>query len=486
LQIQNTSAFHSSAWTIGAKFIERGAALVVYILLARYLTLEEFGIVTLALLYLEFVGSVVNSGFRDYIVTHQQPSKRLVNTCLLMVVGMSAFASLVLGLAIYTLMPEYSESSKQILYALLFYPVFITYNSIQKALIQRALLFKRLSLIRAISCAVSGVVSVYLAFEGFGAWALVVFHYLQICIDIVLMSFLVLLLPRLSFSIDEAKASLAFSVPLAISEALNYWSSRVMELFVSLYFGPAGYAVLSIARKFSKLVEQLSLSALRPVFLPFITKASDKGEAFAKYTAAISFFVIPVLIALGVYADYYVVFIFSEQWQSAVIVVQIIAFMAVAQCLMSYFTVLLVANKRSGLVLKTNLVFFSIAVMAGAFGFSLNLEEYLILQIAVFNIIALLKLLYLLKERFISRKVVMQYFVPLLAAVIVFTCSSLLAETFVIEPFSIANIDNTLMTFILSVFSSIFCFALYAAFTKLCFSSFFSSALSKITLQKSR
>lgn len=438
--------------------------------------------VTLALLYLEFITNILNSGIFDYIVTRKAIAEKMVNTCLLITTGASVAVAIVLGIVVIYLLDDYSATAKNIILAFLFYPVLIAYNSIQKALILRALLFKRLSLLRAPSVVISGIISVYLAYDGMGPWALVIYHYLQILLDIVFMSFLVLLLPTLEFSRLEAKRSISFSLPLLMSEVLNYWSSRVIELFVSLYFGPAIFAVLSVARKFSKLVEQLSLVALRSVFLSYITRAKNKGEEFAKFTAAVSFFVVPALISLGVYADHYIEFIFTEQWAPSVWVVKVIAFLALARCLMHHFNVFLIANNKSRWVLKTNIFFFAISVLSGALGFALSFEHFLILQVLVFNLIALLKLFYLLKTQLLSFTLVTKYFAPLVCSVVFFVVCSITLNHFIIAP----RAEQAPLAFSLSIGTSIICFVMYLLFTRVCFSTFFTTALSKLTLDKTR
>jgi hypothetical protein len=70
-----------------------------------------------------------------------------------------------------------------------------------------------------------------------------------------------------------------------------------MELFVSFFFGPASFAILEIARKFSRLIQQVSLSALIPICFSYGANAdvSDKGTAHTSFTANIACLVAPLL-----------------------------------------------------------------------------------------------------------------------------------------------------------------------------------------------
>lgn len=474
---KNSSVISSSSWTLGVKFIERGVSLAVYIMLARFLSVEEFGVVAFAMLFLEFITVFTSSGVKDFILTRKEISSSFIDTCTYSVIFISIAISSIFYLVMDVFFIDKSEMMKDVFKVLLFLPAISSFNIVQTALLQRSYNFKNLSLRNLISTIIAGVVSLYCAYNDYGAWALVLYQYCKVMIDTVILQILVKYRPNFHFSIQHFKECYKFSLPLLFSEIMNFWSTRMMDLFVSVIHGAASLAILNIARKFSKLVQQLSLTSLRPVVLSYASKSDNKSQSFAKFIAYVTFTIAPVLIAIGVYADSYVTPIFGAQWAPAVTIIELLSYTAIAQCLSWYFGLILIAQSKNMLLFKLNVIFTLTFFIVGLISYKLSFENYVAVQVVLINIISFYKVFFVVKKQYIEFKYFIEFILPAIFSCFIFIIFALLFREV------IANSHNlsSFITVLLVVLSSAISFLISAAVTMLFFKSFRAEIISIIS-----
>lgn len=473
------NAVNSSMWMMGLSIGEKAFSFAIYVILARLLDILEFGVVAFCVLFLDFLAILITTGVREYIVTRKDISKLLINTCFISV-SFIAIVVVTLFLQLFTLfLPEDSTPLlEQVFQVLIFLPLFSSINTVQIALLQREFEFKQLAIRSLISTVVAGSISVWFAYDGYGAWSLVIYKFGLVILDTIILFYITRFLPTLQFSFDIVKDVYRFCIPLLLSEVFNFWSSRVMQLFVSVFFGPASFALLDIAKKFSTLITQVSLTALRPVCLSFVSKAplDEKGKSHSAFSAYIAFFIAPALIAIGVYADGYVTLIFGEQWVSAIDIIEILSFAALAQCLTWYFPLLLIVNQKNKQVFILNIVFFTISIIAGLLSYKLSFLQYIAVQVGVINILTIFKIFYLWKKRFISVSNIIIFYVPVIASTVFFASISVLFKLYIFEPYR----ANSIIDLIYIAFLTIFAFSLYLGLTFVIFKRFFQGILNTL------
>ncbi|AGP85308.1 oligosaccharide flippase family protein [Alteromonas mediterranea] len=465
---KNSSVISSSSWTLGVKFIERGVSLAVYIMLARFLSVEEFGVVAFAMLFLEFITVFTSSGVKDFILTRKEISSSFIDTCTYSVVFISIAISSIFYLVMDVFFIDKSETMKDVFKVLLFLPAISSFNIVQTALLQRSYNFKNLSLRNLISTIIAGVVSLYCAYNDYGAWALVLYQYCKVMIDTVILQILVKYRPNFHFSTQHFKECYKFSLPLLFSEIMNFWSTRMMDFFVSVIHGAASLAILNIARKFSRLVQQLSLTSLRPVVLSYASKSENKSQSFAKFIAYVTFTIAPVLIAIGVYAEFYVTPIFGAQWAPAVTIIELLSYTAIAQCLSWYFGLILIAQSKNILLFKLNVIFTLTFFIVGVGSYKLSFENYVAVQVVLINIISFYKVFFVVKKKYIEFKCFMEFILPAVFSCLIFVVFALVFREV------ITNNLNSLSFITVSsvVLSSVISFLISAAVTMLFFKSF--------------
>lgn len=475
----NPSVKNSSIWMVTLSISEKAFSFFIYILLARFLDILEFGIVAFCILFIEFLTMLINTGVREYIVTRKEVSKLFINTCFFSIMGV-AVVVVAIFFQIFTLfIPEdASPLLKEVFEVLIFLPLFSSFNTIQIALLQRDFAFKQLAIRTFISTLIGGSAAATFAYFGYGAWALVINKYLIVIVNMLILLYVSRFIPSCLFSVDIFKACYKFSIPLILSEILNFVSSRIMQLFVSIFFGPASFAILDIARKFSNLIQQVSLTALRPICLSHVTKTepNKRGAVFSEFSATITFLVAPAFLLLGIYADSYVILVFGPKWDQAIQIIEILSFGAIATCLTWYFAVPLIVNNETKRILQINIVFLLISVFGGFVALYLSFPQYIMVQIAFVNLISALKLLYLLRTKKISGYDVKSQLLPVFASLCFFAFITLSIKRMIFIEIKFDNLFDLGLIVVLSVTSIV----LYFIFSFIMFRTFSKNILTSI------
>lgn len=466
----NSKALSSSFWTVGVGVVDRLIAFAIYLVLARFLGVEEFGAVAFSILFIEFIVIVINSGIKELLVSKDSVNSTLINTCFYSVMLSAFFLIILFYFSIDFIFSDKSVLTIDVLKALAFLPIISSFNIIQVALLQREFSFKSLSLRSLLSTLLSGLVGILMAMNGFGAWALVFNKYIKVIIDTIFMLSITKFIPSLKFSLVDFKMLYRFGLPLLLSEVMGFWSSRVIELFVSFYFGPVYFALVDVGRKFSKMINQVSLTPLRAVCLSYVSKSKDKGESYAKFTSAVSILIAPALIFIGVYSEHIIITLLGHKWEQSIIVCQIVSFGAVAQCLAWYFSVPLIALNKTKHIFYVNLKTFLFAAAVGLVCYRLNFEYFLIAQMFVINLNCFYKMFFLYKINVLSFSVIKRYFLP-----VVFICifSFLLSSGLLFLISDFFSTDFSVFNIMLLVFCYLITFVSYVLFGYVFFRIFF-------------
>ena len=160
------------------KLLENGGAqgvqFVIAIILARLLTPAQYGVVGIITIFITIANVVVQSGFSTALVQKQKADKVDFSS----VCYFDLFVALVMYGILYAAAPVIAsfygiaelEAIVRVLSIVLFPGAVI---SVQTAYVSRNLEFKGLFLSTLAASAASGVISIWMAANGFGVWAMV-------------------------------------------------------------------------------------------------------------------------------------------------------------------------------------------------------------------------------------------------------------------------------------------------------------------------
>jgi PST family polysaccharide transporter len=163
-----------AAWTAGASWLEQGAGALIFLVIARLVGVEEFGVAAMAFAFLFLGEFLVRDTITEAIITRPDIEPGRLEATFFALVGFS----LVVVAALFAIAPlaarAYGEPAVVgLLMAASPTVLLIAGAGVSTALLRRRLAYRTLALRSVTGVLVGGAVGVAMAANGFGTWSLV-------------------------------------------------------------------------------------------------------------------------------------------------------------------------------------------------------------------------------------------------------------------------------------------------------------------------
>ena len=372
-----SSVISSLAW----KLLERGGSslvqLLVQIVMARLLAPDQFGALAIMLVFVNLGNVIVQSGLNTALVQSPDVNSDDCSTVFWLSFGVSA----VLYAAVFAAAPAVATfygmpSIVWPLRALALVLVVNAFNSVQVAIVQRALEFRKVFNATIASVLVSGTLGIGCAFAGAGLWALVVQQLsYQLCSCAVL-ALQVRWRPRAAFKAARAGELFSFGWKLLASGLLDQGYQSLSDLVVGKQFFASSLGLVSQGKKYPQAIGSMLDGAIQPVMLSAVAHVQD-DIAYVKRLVrralkTSTYLIVPCMALFAVVAEPVVRLLLGERWLPAVPFLQMYCFIYALLPIHTSNLQALNGMGRSDLFLKLELIkkAYGIAfIMIGAFVF---------------------------------------------------------------------------------------------------------------------
>lgn len=166
---------HALKWSFASELAAKAIQPVVFIVLARLLTPEDFGVMTAAMMVIAFSQIFWEAGMGKALIQRQTDIEEAANAAF--------FINIALGFGIAGVLYLFAEPIAQtffqddrvtaVLQVMTLQVLLGALSSIQTALLQKEMGFKKLFWVRFATVSLPGLASIPLAWNGMGYWALV-------------------------------------------------------------------------------------------------------------------------------------------------------------------------------------------------------------------------------------------------------------------------------------------------------------------------
>lgn len=326
--ISNRKIFTSLIW----KFLERGGAqaiqFVVQIILARLLLPEDYGLLAIITVFIVLSNVFITSGFSTALIQKKNVDEDSYSS----VFYISLLVAIVLYVILFFFSPWlasfYDEPSLILGLRVLAITLFIgVYNSIQNAIVSRELLFKKLFLSTLIAIVISGVIGIYVAYLGYGIWALIIQQILYKLINTTILFFVIKWRPKLVFSIRKVKDLFTFGWKLLVSTLIDTMDRNLRSLVIGKIYNSSSLGFHNRGRQFPELLISSVNGTIQSVMLPVFSSEQDNKirikEMMRRSIVTSTFVIFPMMIGLAIIAEPLVLLLLTDKWLPAVPFMQI-------------------------------------------------------------------------------------------------------------------------------------------------------------------
>lgn len=351
----------SLIYKFSERFLVKGLGLFVSIVLARLLLPEEFGQIAIILVFANISQTLVQGGFNTALVQNQDTSESDYSTVFYISFGMSIVLVCILWVIAPLVDSFYGSIGITIpMRVYSFTLLFAAFNSIQVAKMQRELEFKKMMISTVIATIISGSIAIYLAYNNFGIWALVVYYFSNSVATCIAMMFVLKWRPMLAFSKERAGVLFSYGWKMMVSAILCSVYNDVRSLIIGKVFSQKDLGFYNRGQQFPDIIGNTLDNAIQSVMFPVFSRLqSNKDElrkALKKTLTLGSFIIMPAMIGLAAISEPLICILLTEKWLPCVIYMQIICIGNMTIPLTSSNLVAIKALGRSDIYMKLEFI----------------------------------------------------------------------------------------------------------------------------------
>lgn len=326
-----TKLINSLFWTFMERLAPQGVGLIISIILARLILPEEYGVIAAVTIFTSIASTFVTGGFGSALIQKKDSDDLDFSSMLVFNTGFS----LLLYAAIYLLAPylvvllNESFDYNLLIKALRILGIgilFSSFNSFYRSILVKRLLFKKVFLVSISGTVLSAIVGIYMAYRGFGVWALVAHSLLSHFVNSVMFVILSDWHPKLQFSYNRLKPLVLYGGKLMISSLLTKLYSDVSSLVIGNRYASDDLAYYRKGLNFPRLIVANIMAAINTALFPIMVTLKGKEE-FKKYVKQFNqysmFIISPMMLGLAAVSTTFVSLLLTDKWLPCVPFLQI-------------------------------------------------------------------------------------------------------------------------------------------------------------------
>lgn len=364
---------HSIGWTFSSQMSREILQFGVSIILARLLSPKDYGIVGMSGTILGFVQIFNTFGFRSALIQKQDITDSHYSTAFWMTLAMSTSLYLVTIMASPLAAQFFKEPQLvNIITVSAFGFIVTSLNTIQLAMLEKQLDFKKITIIELTMAVCNGAVAITLAITGHGVWSLVWGSIAGQSVAVPLSWYMTKWRPAFNFDRGAFKELVGFGAHLTGASFINYFARNADNLIIGRVLGASALGYYTLAYNLMLKPLQYVSSNIARVLFPALSAIRDDKErtrqAYLKVVQYISIITFPMMAGLLSLAPDLIHAVYGEKWMPTVPIFQILCLLGAIQSIGTTVGIIYVSQGRADLQFKYTMIFSPIIVSSFIIG----------------------------------------------------------------------------------------------------------------------
>jgi len=317
------------------RFLERcgaqGVTFLVSVVLARLLDPSVFGTVALVTVFTAILQVFVDSGMGNALIQKKDADDLdfssvfyfNLSACILLYVCMFFAAPLI---ASFYNMPELTPVVRVLSLTLIISGV----KNVQQAYVSRNLLFKKFFFATLGGTIGAAVIGIWMAWRGYGVWALVAQHLFNATLDTIILWVTVKWRPKRAFSLERLKGLFSYGWKLLVSALLDTGYNNLRSLIIGKLYTSADLAFFNRGKQFPNLIVTNINTSIDSVLLPTMSKEQDNKDRVRDMTRRAiktsTFIMMPLMMGLAVCAEPLIRIVLTDKWLPSAFFLRVFCF----------------------------------------------------------------------------------------------------------------------------------------------------------------
>lgn len=360
-KIGKNEIVYNSVWRFLERIIAQMVTLIVSIVLARILVPDDYGAVSVIMIFINFCNILVTHGFNSSLIQKKDADKIDFSTAFFANLFITAVLFIVLFfssplIATYFDIPIVSP----LLRVMALRIPFTAINSVQSAYVSRNLQFKKYFVATIVGTLVSGAIGIVMAYNDFGAWALVGQYLSSTIINTVVLWFVVKWRPCMCFSLQRAKIMLSYSSKILLSSLLDEVNLELSSFAIGKKYSSADLAYYNRGKQFPQIINTNVNDTITGIMFPVLSREQSDCQLvklhMRKVLKASAFIMFPLLLGMAAVSREFLLILLTDKWIEAVSYMQIFCISCLFRPINSLNIQAVKAMGYSGKYLKTTFI----------------------------------------------------------------------------------------------------------------------------------
>jgi O-antigen/teichoic acid export membrane protein len=323
-------AIASVKWSALTEVVSRAVTPITFVILARILTPQDFGIIAIAQIAISFCYLFWDAGLQKALIQTREPLEKAANVVF--------WINLALGLAIYAVLFAtapllatffVSPAACAVLRVLGLQIVIGSLSTVQEGLFLRDFNFKLLFWARLATAALPALVSIPLAYFGYGVWAIVISSLVGIFINLIILWVRSPWRPQFCFDTGIARKMTHFGSWIVVDSLIGWFISQGDAVVVGRFLGIRDLGLYRTSRNIIAVIFALTLNPIYPMLYPAFSALHGDKEAFRsvlhKTNRIIMSLTLPIGAGIMCIATPLVAVVLGEKWRGIETVLSIMS-----------------------------------------------------------------------------------------------------------------------------------------------------------------
>ncbi|MBD5374478.1 MAG: lipopolysaccharide biosynthesis protein [Bacteroides sp.] len=354
------------ARTVKWNAIDKIASMALYtltgIVLARVVPKEDFGLVGAVAVFQAFAALFVDSGFSSALVQRKKVSRLDYSSVLWFNLCVAGIIYMLLFIAAPLIADCYQGDVRLIPLSRVMFLTFILNASaiVQTNRLMKRMEVKMITIANALGLAISSVVAIWMALDGYGAWALVWQAIVNAGVKSAVLWFASGWLPLMRVSWTSLRSFFKVGSGMMGGAFLNILFRNIYAFLIGNRAGMIPLSYYSQADKWSNMGISSLSAMLTQSFLPALSDYQDNPERFASSTAKMnrftSYLLFPCVGIVVASATALFHLLFGTKWDASIILFQLLMVRGIFTVLSSVYNNYILALGRAKMIVGTELM----------------------------------------------------------------------------------------------------------------------------------
>lgn len=349
--------FKGIVWSAIDKAGVKTVSFIVSIVIARILSPSDYGVIGMILVFISIANIFINSGMSQALVQRKNRTESDMATAFYFNIVISIVCYLILYFCAPFIADFYNVTELSSILQVLGLNIIISaFATVQRANLIAQLDFKTIASVNLCAVMASGLVGIWMAYGGFGVWALVGQQMTSIGTGTVAFWLFGKWHPDARFSKSSFLALWRFGSKLLATGLTATIINEINSIAIGKIYRSAELGYYTRAVQTSDMVAMTTNEVINAVTFPVLSSLQDNREkmidVYSKMLGMTAFFIFPIMTGLAVIATPFISVLLTDKWLPAVPLLQWLCFARMFTPISSLNMNILNAIGRSDLFMK--------------------------------------------------------------------------------------------------------------------------------------